>query len=312
MINKPNILVIAGPTAVGKTKYAIEMARRFNGEVVNCDSMQIYKFMDIGSAKPDEEELAMAVHHLVDFVDPRDEFSVAEYQVLAKKAIDDIISRGKLPVISGGTGLYLNSILYDMDFSNAPKDNTYRDELKKIAEEQGSEHLHSMLAEKDPEMAASIHVNNTKKIIRALERINESGGKIRAFKEVQEENEDYNPILVGLTRERAQLYDRINRRVDILMDKGLVDEVKGLVDMGLTFDSISMKGIGYKEVISYLQGEYDEEEMIDLIKKNSRHYAKRQLTWFRRYDKMFWLNISDYTTDDEALEALETWLRERL
>lgn len=311
MINKPKILVIAGPTAVGKTKYAIEMARRFDGEVVNCDSMQIYKYMDIGSAKPTAEELSLAVHHLVDFVDPREDFSVAEYQKLAKEAIRDIISRGKLPVISGGTGLYLNSLLYEMDFSNAPRDTAYRDRLWKIAEENGSSHLHKMLIEKDPEIAVTIHENNTKKIIRALERLNESGS-IRAFTEVNKANEDYDPILVGLSRDRAELYDRINARVDILMEMGLIDEVKKLMDMGLTFDSISMKGIGYKEIISYLEGQVDISEATDNIKKNSRHYAKRQLTWFRRYDKMFWLNISDYESDNDALEALTKWLQIRL
>ncbi|MDD6311161.1 MAG: tRNA (adenosine(37)-N6)-dimethylallyltransferase MiaA [Firmicutes bacterium] len=311
MINKPKILVIAGPTAVGKTKYAIEMARRFDGEVVNCDSMQIYKYMDIGSAKPTAEELSLAVHHLVDFVDPREDFSVAEYQKLAKEAIRDIISRGKLPVISGGTGLYLNSLLYEMDFSNAPRDTAYRDRLWKIAEENGSSHLHKMLMEKDPEIAVTIHENNTKKIIRALERLNESGS-IRAFTEVNKANEYYDPILVGLSRDRAELYDRINARVDILMEKGLIDEVKKLMDMGLTFDSISMKGIGYKEIISYLEGQVDISEATDNIKKNSRHYAKRQLTWFRRYDKMFWLNISDYESDNDALEALTKWLQIRL
>lgn len=311
MINKPKILVIAGPTAVGKTKYAIEMARRFDGEVVNCDSMQIYKYMDIGSAKPTAEELSLAVHHLVDFVDPREDFSVAEYQKLAKEAIRDIISRGKLPVISGGTGLYLNSLLYEMDFSNAPRDTAYRDRLWKIAEENGSSHLHKMLMEKDPEIAVTIHENNTKKIIRALERLNESGS-IRAFTEVNKPNEDYDPILVGLSRDRAELYDRINARVDILMEMGLIDEVKKLMDMGLTFDSISMKGIGYKEIISYLEGRVDISEATDNIKKNSRHYAKRQLTWFRRYDKMFWLNISDYESDNDALEALTKWLQIRL
>lgn len=311
MINKPKILVIAGPTAVGKTKYAIEMARRFDGEVVNCDSMQIYKYMDIGSAKPTAEELSLAVHHLVDFVDPREDFSVAEYQKLAKEAIRDIISRGKLPVISGGTGLYLNSLLYEMDFSNAPRDTAYRDRLWKIAEENGSSHLHKMLMEKDPEIAVTIHENNTKKIIRALERLNESGS-IRAFTEVNKANEDYDPILVGLSRDRAELYDRINARVDILMEMGLIDEVKKLMDMGLTFDSISMKGIGYKEIISYLEGQVDISEATDNIKKNSRHYAKRQLTWFRRYDKMFWLNISDYESDNDALEALTKWLQIRL
>lgn len=292
-MQKPQILVIAGPTAVGKTEYAIKAANEFDGEIVSCDSMQLYRFMDIGSAKPTEEERAQAVHHLIDFVDPREEFSVARYQELALAAIDDIISRGKLPVISGGTGLYLNSILYDMDFGESPKNDEFRNELEKIAETQGSLVLHEMLADRDPDAAEAIHPNNTKKIIRALERLEDGEESIRPFSNITEENSRYDAVLIGLTRDRNELYERINARVDKLIDMGLFAEVKGLTYMGLTADDISMKGIGYKEIIDFLNGQGTIEETVELIKKNTRHYAKRQLTWFRRYDKMNWINLSE-------------------
>ncbi|MDO5414199.1 MAG: tRNA (adenosine(37)-N6)-dimethylallyltransferase MiaA [Bacillota bacterium] len=312
MFDRSNtIIAVAGPTAVGKTKFAILLAQEFDGEVVSCDSMQLYKFMDIGSAKPTPEEMMLAKHHLVDLIDPRDEFSVAQYQKLAKAAIKDILDRGKTPIISGGTGLYLNSLLYDMDFSSAPGDNSYRDELTEIAEKDGREALHKMLEEQDPTAAAAIHPNNTKKIIRALERLKEGEGQIRQFSDITAETKDYETVLIGLTRERAELYDRINKRVDILMDEGLLEEVKGLADMGLTKENISMKGIGYKELMDYLDGISTLDAAIDTIKKNTRHYAKKQLTWFRRYDKIKWFNISNFDSDNNAFEEIKKWLLTR-
>ena len=312
MTMKNTVIAVAGPTAVGKTKFAIEVARRFDGEVVSCDSMQLYKFINIGSAKPDAEELAQVKHHLVDIIDPRVPFSVAEYQQLAKAAIADVMSRGKVPVISGGTGLYLNSLIYDMDFSSNPGDLTYRKELEKIAEEEGTEAVHRMLQNEDPDAAALIHPNNTKRIIRALERLHDGEGNVRPFSGILKETDDYEMILVGLTRERQELYDRINARVDILINNGLVDEVKELMAMGLTSDDISMKGIGYKEIIAFLNNEYDLATAVDTVKKNTRHYAKKQLTWYRRYDKINWLNISEFNSDEEAIEELISWLEKRI
>ena len=306
--DKNTIIAVAGPTAVGKTKFAIEIANAFNGEVVSCDSMQLYKYMDIGSAKPTPDEMAMAEHHLVDIIDPRDDFSVAQYQKLAKDAIRDILSRGKTPVISGGTGLYLNSLIYDMDFSAQPQDNRYRNELAEIAEKEGSGALHEMLKNADEKAAELIHPNNTKKIIRALERLKEGEGQIKQFSSIDNETKDYNVILVGLTRDREELYDRINRRVDLLMEAGLLDEINRLADMGLTQENISMKGIGYKELFDYLDEKCTLEDAVDTIKKNTRHYAKRQLTWFRRYDKMQWFNISEYENDDIAVKEIVAWL----
>lgn len=305
------IIVVAGPTAVGKTQYAIEIAKAFDGEIVSCDSMQLYKYMNIGSAKPTPEEQAEVKHYLVDEIDPKEPFSVAKYAELAKTAINEIFSHGKTPVISGGTGLYLNALLYDMDFSNAPKDDTLRENLEKEAELFGSEYLHKKLAELDPAAAERIHPNNLKKIIRALEAAS-TGNSITNFKECNEKCKDYEAILIGLTRNRDELYDRINRRVEIMVGEGLFDEVEELLEMGLAEEDISMKGIGYKEIIAYFDGLYGKDEAVELIKKNSRHLAKRQLTWFRRYEDMQWFNISEYSSDDEAIGEIKTWLRNRI
>jgi len=302
------IIVVAGPTAVGKTKYAIEIAKAFDGEVVSCDSMQLYKYMDIGSAKPTAEEQAQVKHWLVDEIDPKDSFSVARYQEMAKACIEDIFSRGKTPVIGGGTGLYLNSLLYEMDFSNAPQDDELRQTLENEAELFGPEYLHNKLKEADPVAAERIHPNNIKKVIRALEGAI-SGNTITDFKNCQEKCKDYDTILIGLTRNRAELYDRINLRVDIMVEQGLFEEVEGLLQMGLEEADISMKGIGYKEIIGYFDGLYTKEEAIDLIKKNSRHLAKRQLTWFRRYEDMTWFDINNYENDEAAIEDIIKWVQ---
>ncbi|MGN0710923.1 MAG: tRNA (adenosine(37)-N6)-dimethylallyltransferase MiaA [Anaerovoracaceae bacterium] len=307
---KRQIAVIAGPTAVGKTKFAIEAAKALNGEVISSDSMQLYKYMDIGSAKPTAEELSQVKHHLVDEIDPREKFSVAAYQKLAKQAIEQVFDAGRMPIVSGGTGLYVNSLIYDMDFSAPPADNGYRQRLEQLAQEKGNEYLYKMLEEKDPEAAGRIHFNNVKKVIRALEVVEQSGSGIKAFEQSFVKTKDYDYVLIGLCRDREELYDRINLRVDMLMDMGLVDEVKKLMDMGLTEENISMKGIGYKEIIGSLNGEYDMEHAVYLIKRNTRHYAKRQMTWFRRYDDIRWLNISDYKNDDEAIKEMLQWLRE--
>ena len=311
-MNKKRILVIAGPTAVGKTEYAIEAAKAFDGEIVSCDSMQLYKYMDIGSAKPSPEERGQAVHHLIDFLDPREDFSVARYQELAKAAIGDILSRGRLPIISGGTGLYLNSILYDMDFAGASGDPGLRGKLKAKAEAEGPEALHRMLSELDPDAAGRIHPNNVKKVIRAIERLEAGEGHVRPFDGNISENTDYDPLMVCLTRDREELYDRINRRVDALIDAGLIDEVKKLTGMCLTAEDISMKGIGYKEIIEYLDGNVTLEDAVDKIKKNTRHYAKRQLTWFRRYDRIHLFDLSAYLTDQEAKRGFINWLEKKL
>ena len=305
---KREIIVICGPTAVGKTKYAIETALAFNGEIVSCDSMQLYKYMDIGSAKPTPEEQAQVKHYLVDEIDPSESFSAAKYQTMAKDAIEKIFAKGKIPIIAGGTGLYLNALLYDMDFSAPPGDTAFRDELYKLAEEQGAEVLHNKLKTLDSAAAERIHPNNIKKVVRAIEAAKE-GNKVKDFAADLRPTKDYTPRLVGLTRNRAELYARVNLRVDLLLAQGLVEEVRGLLQRGLTESDISMKGIGYKEIIGYLEGRYILSEAADLVKKNTRHYAKRQLTWFKRYTDMQWFNISEYESDKLCLEDIFKWLK---
>ncbi len=303
-----DILAIVGPTAVGKTEYAINLALALDGEIVSCDSMQLYRFMDIGSAKPTAKEQAMVKHYLVDEIDPWEDFSAATYQKMAKQAITEIHKKGKLPIISGGTGLYLNSLLYEMDFSGLPRQDGYREKLEQIAQKFGKEYVYEMLREKDPAAAQRIHPNNTKKVIRALEAVESNGQGIPPFSEAKIPVSDYKPILIGLTRDREELYERINRRVEILMDQGLLQEVKMLLEMGLTEEHISMKGIGYKELIGHLEGKYDLSAAVSKIQQNTRHYAKRQLTWFRRYDKIKWFDLSAYPEADAALEDMIVWV----
>ena len=303
------ILIIAGPTAVGKTEYSIEAAEAVNGEIVSADSMQLYKFMDIGSAKPTSEERAAVPHHLIDEIDPRIPFSVFEYRKRALSAIEDIFSRGKVPVIAGGTGLYVNSLIYDMDFSEKPDDDSLRKKLHKIYEEEGSMALHQILKEKDPEAAERIHPNNVKKVIRAIEILDSGSDRVKTFEESFVKTDSYSVRLAVLNRKREELYDRINRRVDILVKEGLIEEVSGLKKMGLTAEDISMKGIGYKEVLAYLDGEYDFDEAIRLIKRNTRRYAKRQLTWFRRYDEARWFNLSDSLSKETTVSDVVNFFR---
>ena len=298
------IIVIAGPTACGKTEYAIRVAENTGGEIVSCDSMQIYKFMSIGSAKPTAEELARAKHWLVDKIDPRDDFSVARYRDMAKDAINDILSRGKTPIIAGGTGLYLNSLLYDMDFSEADRDMELRQTLMDEADLFGPEYVYKKLEAIDPVKASKIHPNNLKKVIRALEGASNGKG-IAEFSELTARTGDYDVLLIGLVRDREELYDRINRRVDIMVEQGLFGEVEELLEMGLQEEDISMKGIGYKEVIAYYDGQMTEDEAIDKIKQNTRHLAKRQLTWFRRYEDMHWINITELGEEGAMKEIMD-------
>ena len=285
------IVVIAGPTATGKTRLAVELAKRFAGEVISADSMQIYKYMDIGSAKPTKEEMDGIVHHLIDIIDPKASFSVAAYVELAKVAAEDILSRGKLPIIAGGTGLYISSFVDNVKFTESETDFDLRERLFKEAEEKGNEALYARLLEIDPKAAEAIHPNNIKRVIRALELYETTGLTLSEQNENSKtEPSPFDPIMIALNTDREVLYDRINRRVDIMLDEGLIDEIKSLQDMGLTADIQSMQGIGYKEILSHLDGEISYDEAIELVKKNSRNYAKRQLTWFKRDERYNWLD----------------------
>lgn len=309
---KKTIVIICGPTAVGKTTVSIELAKKLNGEIVSADSMQLYKHFDIGSAKPTAEEMGDIKHYLIDEIDPREEFSVAEYRKKAKAYIEEIFEKGKLPIIAGGTGLYINALMYEMDFSSADSDPAYRNELDKLWQEKGGDFLHQQLAEIDPEAAKRIHANNVKRVIRALEVNKVSGKNMSDFKTDLIPTKDYNVILVGLKRYRMRLYSAINKRVDAMMEMGLLDEIKNLKTLGLDDKFISMQGIGYKEVLPYLDGKYPYDSMVSTIKQNSRRYAKRQLTWFRRYDSIKWFDYDQCGSLDEYLSQIEHYVQERM
>lgn len=286
------VLIIAGPTAVGKTNLSLELAEKLNGEIISADSVQLYKGMNIGSATPSDEELDRVKHYFINEIDPKEGYDVAQFSKRARALIKDIQSRGKLPIVSGGTGLYVNSIIYDMDFSKQAKDENLRKKLRKDARDKGKEYLHSYLEELDPKAAEKIHQNNVKRVIRALEINLLTGQNMANFKKDPEFAEGYETILVCLKRNRRLLYARINKRVDMMIENGLVDEVKQLKEAGLTEEDIAMKAIGYKEVLGYLNGKYGYDLMIKILKKNTRNFAKRQLTWFRRYDFAHWMDLS--------------------
>jgi tRNA dimethylallyltransferase len=305
------IVVIAGPTAVGKTAISIQMAQRVHGQIVSCDSMQLYKYMNIGSAKPSKEQLSLVPHHLIDAIDPKESFSVVSYQQLAKAAINEIFQQGQVPVIAGGTGLYLNSLLYNMDFGANPGNVAYRNQLFSIAKTHGNEKLFAQLEQSDPNAAKRIHPNNVKRVVRALEAIEFNGTGLADFSSVKEKTKDYDAVLIGLTRDRSELYQRIENRVDQLMELGLLEEVQSLRNIGFTSTDIAMKGIGYKELLDYLSGAYGLDEAIDLIKKNTRHYAKRQMTWFKRYPEMQWFDLTEDQNEEESLEKIMAWLSKR-
>ncbi|MDR2295555.1 MAG: tRNA (adenosine(37)-N6)-dimethylallyltransferase MiaA [Clostridiales Family XIII bacterium] len=304
------LLAIVGPTAVGKTKLATALAHALSGEIVSADSMQIYRGMDIGTAKPTAKERREAVHHLIDFADPALPFSVAEYQKRARDAILDIAERGRLPILAGGTGLYVNAVLRDMDFSTPPRGRDFRESLLREAAERGPAHLHERLRAADKEAAARIHPNNVKRIVRALE-ILESAGVPRPFSASPLAPwRAIRPMLVYLTRDRADLYARIERRTDALLAAGLVREVEALAARGLSESHIAMQGIGYKELLGYLRGAYELDYATALIKRNSRRYAKRQITWFKRCEAACAINLSAYADCADALaDVLEAWRR---
>lgn len=281
------IIIIAGPTGVGKTASSIALAKALNGEIISADSMQIYKGMDIGTAKITEEEKAGVVHHLLDVVEPKDEFSVSDFDKMATEAINDIIKRDKTPIVVGGTGLYINSLIYKMDYNNVSSDETLRAELWDFYEKNGEDALYDMLLELDSE--PNVEKQNIKRVIRAIE-ILKNGGKKDAFIAIPKRDE-WLPELIVLHRDRENLYEIINKRVDLMMEQGLLYEVNKFLEMGLTKNNQSMKAIGYRQILSYLEGEMDLEPAIDLIKRDSRRYAKRQLTWFRRYENAKWINV---------------------
>ncbi len=303
---KRNLIVIAGPTAVGKTAISVKLAKKFQGEIISADSMQIYRHMDIGSAKISETEMEGIPHYMINIVDPWENFSAAEFKVLAEKHINLIEANGKTPMLVGGTGLYINSIICNYSFTEANKDDEYRCYLEKLADTNGKVHLYNMLQEIDPITAAELHPNNLKRVIRALEVYKLTGKPLSQYKvdDSQQFNIPYNLYYYVLNMNRSVLYERINKRVDIMLEKGLIDEVRKLADMGCTADMQSMKGIGYKEILYYLQGKLTLDDAIEMIKQGSRNYAKRQLTWFRKDSRARWINKEDFTSEDDIVNYI--------
>ena len=304
---KTPLLIVAGPTATGKSDSAVELALRMNGEVISADSMQVYRGMDIGSAKVTVGEMRGVPHHLIDCADPSENWNVVRFQKEARRAVQDIASKGRLPILCGGTGFYIQALLYDIDFTQMEENTPLRDRLSALAAEKGPEAVHALLLEKDPASAAAIHPNNLKRVIRAIEFMEESGGSIAAHNSQQRERESaYRSVFFVLTMDRARLYERIDRRVDIMMERGLVDEVAGLRAMGIQRDSTSMQGIGYKQIYGYLDGEYDLEEAVRLIKRDTRHFAKRQLTWFKREKDVIWTDLDRFENRQQMWDHMQT------
>lgn len=310
---KPPLIVIAGPTAVGKTDLSLKLAGAIGGEIISADSMQVYRHMDIGSAKVTREEMGDIPHHLIDVLEPDQPFNVTVFQSLAKEALAGIYERGRIPVVAGGTGFYIQALLYDIDFQENPKEEEtgLRRELERLGEERGNEFLHRMLQEIDPESAAAIHENNRKRVIRAIEYFRQTGEKISLHNQEEREKESpYSFLYYVLYTERQQMYDQIDRRVDLMMEHGLAEEVRRLKSMGCTRDMVSMQGLGYKEMLDWLEGRISLEEAVYRIKRDTRHFAKRQLTWFRRERQVNWIYLPDYGNDrqkvlDQILEDMK-------
>lgn len=298
------LVILAGPTAVGKTDLSIQLAKRIGGAIISADSMQVYKYMDIGSAKVMPQEMDGIKHYLIDVLDPSDEFNIVRFQQMAKEALTEIYANGQIPIVAGGTGFYIQALLYDIDFTHQDSDEAFRKKMADFAAEHGAEALHEKLKEIDPVSYETIHANNTKRVIRALEYYYLTGQPISAHNEQEHKKESpYNFAYFVLTDDRAHLYERIDRRVDFMMKKGLVDEVKRLYNMGYHKDMVSMQGLGYKELLSYLDGECTLDEAVYIIKRETRHFAKRQLTWFRRERDVIWLDKAANKYNDEQILA---------
>lgn len=300
---KQPLIILTGPTAVGKTRLSIALAKAVNGEIISADSMQVYKRMTIGTAKILPEEMEEIPHHLIDILEPDEEFNVVLFAKLAKEAIQQCLSRGKIPILTGGTGFYIQAVLYDIDFTENDDDKSYRQELEAYALEHGADALHERLKQIDAASAQNIHPNNIKRVIRALEFYEKSGGqKISEHNEEQKQKESpYNFLYFVLNDDRETLYDRINKRIDQMLDQGLVGEVQALLEEGVPEYAVSMQGLGYKEIVSFLKGECTLEEAIYILKRDTRHFAKRQLTWFKRESNVVWMNRQDFGHSEEKI-----------
>lgn len=302
MTEKKPLVILTGPTAVGKTALSIKLASEIGGEIISADSMQVYRQMDIGSAKIKPEEMGGIPHHLIDILEPEEEFNVCLFEKLALEAMEQIYERGHIPVVVGGTGFYIQALLYQIDFTEEETDTAYRDKLWQLGEEKGNHYLHELLRKVDPESAEEIHENNRKRVIRALEFYENSGKPISTHnKEQRQKTSAYNSCYFVLTDDRKKLYERIESRVDQMLSKGLVDEVRTLKERGCNASMVSMQGLGYKEILEYLDGRCSLLEAVEKIKKETRHFAKRQLTWFRREKDVIWIDKQAFAYDEDAV-----------
>ena len=306
---KQPLIVLTGPTAVGKTALSIRLAKAVGGEIISADSMQVYRHMDIGSAKVTPMEMDGVPHYLIDVLEPQESFNVVTFQQMAKEALREIYSHGRIPVIAGGTGFYIQALLYDIDFKENEDSSPVRRELEALAEREGErapQLLHAMLRQVDPEAAAQIHANNIKRVIRAIEYFRQTGEKISLHNQQEREKKSpYNFLYYVLNTDRALLYERIDRRVDLMVEQGLVEEVKALRDMGCRRGHTSMQGLGYKEILDYLEGRCSLEEAVYILKRDTRHFAKRQLTWFKREREVRFLNLPEFGGDvSKVLERI--------
>jgi tRNA dimethylallyltransferase len=310
---KKPLIILTGPTAVGKTELSIRLAESVNGEIISADSMQVYKHMDVGTAKITPEEMQGIRHHLIDILEPSEDFNVYLFKELAQKAIDEIYERGKIPVVTGGTGFYIQALLYNIEFEDTDADTEFRETMYRLAEEKGNEYVHDMLKEVDPVSAREIHYNNIKRVVRALEYHNQTGKRISEHNEEQKQNESpYNFLYFVLNDDRDELYSRINKRVDLMFETGLTKEVDRLIDMGCHRDMTSMKAIGYREFFDYYDGIADISQIRENIKTDTRHFAKRQLTWFRREKEVTMVNVNEFNRDkDKILDYMLKLIREK-
>lgn len=301
---KQPLVILTGPTAAGKTALSLQLAKAIGGEIISADSMQVYRHMNIGSAKILPEEMQGIPHHLIDILEPNEEFNVVTFQKAAKECIKEIGSRNHIPILTGGTGFYIQAVLYDIDFTENEENTAYRRELESLAEEKGNSFLHQMLEEVDAQSASVIHENNRKRMIRALEFYRMTGEKISEHNEAERKKEAaYNACYFVLTDERQLLYERIDQRVDHMIEDGLVKEVAFLKELGCTREMVSMQGLGYKEILGYLEGDISLEQAIYLIKRDTRHFAKRQLTWFRREKDVIWVPQNEFGYEESKILA---------
>lgn len=304
-MDKKPLIILTGPTSVGKSSLSIALAKAVGGEIISADSMQVYKHMDIGTAKITTAEMEGVPHYLIDELEPDEEFNVVRFQQLAKHYMDLIYAKNKIPILVGGTGFYIQAVLYDIDFTENDSDTTYRVYLEQLLQEHGAEYLHDLLRQADPESADSIHANNSKRVIRALEFLKLTGDKISNHNKEQKEKESpYNFCYLVLNKNRSELYKTINSRVDKMFQDGLLNEVKALAAQGYSKDLVSMQGLGYKELLSYLNGECTFEETVEILKRDTRHFAKRQITWFKREKDVIWVDKDQFTSWEELLRHI--------